>query len=223
MKNLLYKEFKLVVHPFCIFMVLFFPLLALIPNYPKFVSFFYIFTCYPIIFIGSNKGANNNDVFYSLTLPVKREDIVLARFVLLSILHIIFAFFTSIYFALSPYVSINIPTEELVDIGFGANAILVSTGFSFIALAILDAIFLPLFYKTARNITASCIFGGIAFGLVLSLLNGAVPYIPVIGEFFNNGDIFVQITTFVVCLILYFAIRFFAYKICCKYFKRVDF
>ena len=86
MKNLLYKEFKLVMHPVIFVFILAFPILAIFPNYPKFIAFIYIFTCYPIVFIGANKGVSSNDVFYSLTLPVRRKDIVLARLSFLTIL-----------------------------------------------------------------------------------------------------------------------------------------
>lgn len=223
MKNLLYKEFKLVLHPVCILLIVLFPLLALIPNYPKFIAFIYIFTCYPIIFIGANKGTNTNDVFYSLTLPCRRKDIVLARIILLSILHLVCALLTTIFFLLSPLVSIEIPSDQLVDVGFGLNALPTTMGFSFIALGFLDLFFLPLFYKTARNITASCLVGGLIYSLILMLLNIGIPYTPVIGDFFAKGDALVQILTLLFGLIIYTIIRYIAYRISYKRFEKVDF
>lgn len=56
MKALLYKEFKLAMHPICYIFIALFPLMMLIPSYPLGIGFIYILSCYPILFLGANKG-----------------------------------------------------------------------------------------------------------------------------------------------------------------------
>ena len=54
MKALLYKEFKLAMHPICYLFICVFPLMILIPSYPLGIGFIYVLTCYPILFLGAN-------------------------------------------------------------------------------------------------------------------------------------------------------------------------
>ena len=77
MKALIYKEFRLAVHPICYLFVFLFPLMILIPSYPLGVGFIYILSAYPILFLGANKGQQSNDLLYSTLLPVRKKDIVL--------------------------------------------------------------------------------------------------------------------------------------------------
>ena len=79
MKALIYKEFKLAMHPICYIFIVLFPFMVLIPVYPLGISFIYILACYPILFLGANKGQQSNDLLYSTLLPVRKKDIVLAR------------------------------------------------------------------------------------------------------------------------------------------------
>ena len=73
--RLLKKEFVLAMHP-TVPLFLAMAAMVLIPNYPFTVIFFYMtlgifFTCL--------QGRENNDVFYSVSLPVEKRDIVKAR------------------------------------------------------------------------------------------------------------------------------------------------
>ena len=75
MKNLISKELKLALHPTNI-IFLAFGIMLLIPSYPYYVAFFYV--CLGIFFLFLN-GRENNDVFFTTTLPVKKSDVVKAR------------------------------------------------------------------------------------------------------------------------------------------------
>ena len=81
MKALLYKEFKLAMHPICYVFLLAFPAMILIPNYPIGIGFIYLMSCYPILFLGANKGQQSNDLLFSTLMPVRKKDIVLARII----------------------------------------------------------------------------------------------------------------------------------------------
>ena len=92
MKALLYKEFKLAMHPMCYVFIAFFPLMVLIPDggYPKGIAFIYLLTCYPVLFLGANKGQQSNDLLFSTLLPVRKKDIVKARIFTVIILQFAF-------------------------------------------------------------------------------------------------------------------------------------
>ena len=79
MKALLYKEFKLSMHYMCYLFIALFPFMILIPSYPVAIGFIYILSCYPVLFLGANKGQQSNDLLFSTLLPVRKKDIVLAR------------------------------------------------------------------------------------------------------------------------------------------------
>ena len=89
MKALIYKEMRLSMHPICYIFVALFPLMILIPSYPLGIGFIYILACYPILFLGANKGQQSNDLLYSTLLPVRKKDIVLARIITVIIITLI--------------------------------------------------------------------------------------------------------------------------------------
>ncbi len=75
MKALLYKEFRLVTHPTTVLFLLLSAML-MIPNYPLYVTFFY---CTLGIFFAVLGGRENQDIAYSVLLPVRKRDLVRAR------------------------------------------------------------------------------------------------------------------------------------------------
>lgn len=85
MKELLNKELKLVLHPTNI---LFIPLafMLFIPNYPYLVIMFY--TCLGVFFM-CQFGRENNDVFFTMMLPVEKHKTVLARIISVSLLELL--------------------------------------------------------------------------------------------------------------------------------------
>ena len=75
MKHMLNKELRLALHPTVpLFWLL--GAMLLIPNYPYYVIFFY--TLLGIFFVCLS-GRENNDIAYTLTLPVRKRDVVAAR------------------------------------------------------------------------------------------------------------------------------------------------
>lgn len=224
MKNLVRKELLLTFNPLLLIFVVGLTFLAAIPSYPKFIGLFYIYACYPIIFIGVNKGQNSNDVFYSLTLPVERKDIVKARLISLAILHAAMFVMQTIYFFVGLLIEKSIPPEDLVTIGFTNNAYLTMCGFSLISLGVLNLTFLPLFYRDAKSITASMIVAGLVFSIVLMVLNLALPLgFPAVSSFFDTCDFYIHIITFVIGFIIYTILNGLTYFISVKKFEKVDF
>lgn len=76
--KLFQKELRLCLHPTAP-MGLLLSAMVLIPNYPYLVSFFY--TTLAVFFI-CLQGRENNDVLFTMTLPVSRRQLVRARITL---------------------------------------------------------------------------------------------------------------------------------------------
>jgi hypothetical protein len=144
MKNLLYKEFKLAAHP-TTYIFLSFGLMMLIPNYPGYVQFFYAVMSLFFVFL---TGRENKDIFYTLSLPIRKSDVVKARCLMVGITEIA-QITVSIPFALiSVKIYEGLGTSNLA----GIEANVAFYGFVFLMLSVFNGIFIPLFYKTGYKV-----------------------------------------------------------------------
>lgn len=168
MGKLLSKEFKLVTHPTTfIFMLL--SSMMLIPNYPYYVTFFY--TTLGVYFCCLT-ARENHDIYYTLNLPVRKKDIVSARFafvISIELLQVIIA----IPFALLRQ-SFDMPGNQ---VGMDANIALF--GLSFIMLGIFNILFLTKYYKNPLKIGGAFVIGSIVsfvYMAVMEVLTHIVPF-----------------------------------------------
>ena len=140
MKNLLLKEFKLCFLPIN-YIFLIFAVMLIIPNYPCYVSFFYLLLNTFSIF---KNGDLNKDLQYSLILPIRKSDIVKARVMSVAIYEIVF-FILSIPFA--------ILNHKLVPQGnnAGINSNFAFYGLVMIVLTISRFCFFTIYYKKAEK------------------------------------------------------------------------
>ena len=127
MKALLYKELRLAMHPICYVFIALFPLMILIPSYPLGIGFIYILACYPILFLGANKGQQSNDLLYSVLLPVRKKDIVKARIATVILMQATYMILMSALYPLARIVNAAIAQsaskpEELVIPGLGLDS-----------------------------------------------------------------------------------------------------
>lgn len=76
MKNLWNKELKLAVPPM-VWVFSLFGLMIFIPGYPNSIFLIYVFISFIYLFQG---GKENNDLYYSIFLPIRKRDIIKARF-----------------------------------------------------------------------------------------------------------------------------------------------
>ncbi len=223
MKALLYKEFKLAMHPICYIFVLAFPLMILIPSYPLGIGFIYVLTCYPILFLGANKGQQSNDLLYSTLLPVRKKDIVKARIATVTILQFVFVAIMSCLLPLALYLQSTIPNPPSVGITLQGFPLLI--GICLVGYALADLIFFPIYYRNGRSIVMSTLFTILGFIIYLSIFTIALPFIPVIEDGFKwmYANLWVQFIILAVALIIYFAIHIAVYKLSSKELERVDF
>lgn len=159
MKNFLNKEIKLCLSAVN-YLFLFFTCMILIPNYPCYVPFFYI--CLSIFFIFNNSELNR-DIAYSMTLPIKKKDIVKSRVILVSCYQIVAILFTIPF---SILVKKFIPNGNLA----GIDANVAFYGFVMIALTLFNFIFFTNFYKRGEKPGRAFLFGSIAYWVAYLVL-----------------------------------------------------
>ena len=228
MKALLYKEFKLAMHPICYIFIAAFPFMILIPSYPLAIGFIYVLTCYPILFLGANKGQQSNDLLFSTLLPVRKKDIVLARIITVISMQVAFMVVMSCLYPLAYMWFGNGVYDEtagkVVDlsVGFGLRSYVLVLGIAFVGFALADLIFFPIYYKHGKSIVASTLFTILGFVVYLGVTTIAVPYIIGI-EACNSIPLWIQFIALVVAIGLSALIHFFVYKIGAKCLEKVDF
>ena len=145
MKNLIYKEFKLAM-PLLTIAFLAFTLMTFIPGYPILCGAFFV--CFGI-FQSYKTGIEDNDILYSVLLPVRKTDVVRGKYATTVILQML-AFFFCTVFTLIRMIALS---EAKV---YTTNA-LMAANFVFLAFVLLiftafNVIFLGGFFKTAYGI-----------------------------------------------------------------------
>jgi hypothetical protein len=167
MKNLLYKEFRLVITPL-FFLITLFGVLLLIPEWVFLVVPMYLlFIAVPTI-IGAAKA--QNDIEFTVLLPVRKSDAVRARVLAIALFQVVQIFVIALFVALHIFLY---PTGNfLID----TNVAYI--GCIFAMYGIFNVIFFPMLYKTAYKFVAplivAMIFTGV-FATGIELLIITVP------------------------------------------------
>ncbi|NMM63052.1 hypothetical protein HBE96_10135 [Clostridium sp. P21] len=177
MRNLLRKELLLSMHPTApIFLIL--SMMLIIPNYTYYVVFFY--TGLAVFFTCLN-GRENNDVFYTLTLPIAKKDIVKSRFafvILLQLAQIIIA----IPFAIIRQ-NMPVPGNKV-----GMNANITLFGVSLIMLGLFNYIFFKIYYKDVNKVGAAFAKSTIAISVYIVIAETCVHVVPFVRDYLNAKD-----------------------------------
>lgn len=227
MKALIYKELKLAMHPICYVFIILFPFMILIPSYPLGIGFIYVLTCYPILFLGANKGQQSNDLLYSTLLPVRKKDIVLARIMTVILMQSAFIFIMSALYPLARFINASIaqsvdnPNEFVVP-GLGFDSYVLLLAIAIIGYAIADLIFFPIYYKKGKSIIMSTLFTILGFVVYISVFTIGLPFVPGL-EFLNNLYIGIQFGVLAGALLISFALHLVVYKVSSKRLEKVDF
>jgi hypothetical protein len=167
MRNLLAKEIRLALHPTAL---LFLPLSAmlLIPNYPYYVVFFYtglavFFTCLA--------GRENHDVSYTLSLPVRKRDIVKARYALVVGLQLLQLALAVPFAALRQ--SFDLPGNKV-----GMDANIAFFGLSFVMLGIFNVVFFAVYYADTDKVGKAFNLSSIAVGAYMIVAEACAHLVP---------------------------------------------
>ena len=214
MKALIYKEFKLAMHPICYVFIAMFPFMILIPSYPLAIGFVYVLSCYPILFLGANKGQQSNDLLYSTLLPIRKKDIVLARIITVLVMQLAFMLIMSALAPLAYYMQQNVIIEDsgehLVSPGIPLEGFVSLLGIAIIGFAIADLIFFPIYYKNGKSIVLSTLMTILGFIIYLGIFTIAFPYIPGFewyGKFLWGSGLGVQFIVLGVAIVISFFVH----------------
>jgi hypothetical protein len=214
MKNLLYKEFRLVINPLCYLTVLFSALL-LIPQWVYFVAMMYLlFIIVPNIFTNAKAI---NDTGFTMMLPVRKGDIVKARVVSIATLELIQVVSAAVFVILN--MSLYPKGNFLID----AN--IAYLGCVFMMYGIFNAIFFPMFYRTAYKIVwpiACALTTTILFAFVVEALVLSVPAAKHLLDGISGDALIRQIPVLGVGIALFVLMTTLACKKSMKNFEKVD-
>ena len=226
MKALLYKELKLAMHPICYIFIALFPLMILIPKYPKAIGFIYILSCYPILFLGANKGQQSNDLLYSTLLPVRKKDIVLARIFTVLFMQFAFIAIMSCLYPLAVFITSLVPGSSEDFISIDLNGYVSMLAIAIVGYTIADLIFFPIYYKNGKSIVMSTLLTILGFVLYLLMLTIVLPNIKGLEGYYNllcNNGWGVQFAFLGGALLICAIGHFIVYKISSKRLEHVDF
>ena len=227
MKNLLYKEFKLSVHPLTYFFVGLMSMSALAPSFPSFVPLLYFGACYTFLFIGMNKTTTTNDLLYTCMLPIKREGVVKARVFSTSILQLIMLVFVFSFFAVNTFVFRVAPgqtDEKLEIISLNMNQGIVLLGIYLFCLGVYDLIYMPWFYKNGKSIIANML---VAI-LTIMVLGGILTIVPYFLDkngilSVNGGNLILQFGILLVGIGFWISSKVLVIKLSTKNLMKLDF
>ena len=225
MKALLYKEFKLAMHPICYVFICTFPFMILIPSYPVAVGFIYLLSAYPILFLGANKGRQSNDLLFSTLLPVRKKDIVLARIITVLFMQLIYILITSALYPLALYFQHLINKLDAIP-GLSLDGYVSILAIVIIGFGIADLVFFLKYYKNGRSILLPTLMTILGFILYLAVFSIVIPYIPGCEwykDILCNKGVGIQFAFLGGALVISFLLHLLTYKISSKRLEKVDF
>ena len=168
MKNLLYKEFRLAIHP-SVYLFFLLSALLLVPSYPYYVSFFYLMLG---VFLTFKTNRAENDIFYSALLPVRKGDVVRARVLAVAILELVNLLIVV------PFAILSVKINPAGGNNAGIEPNVAFFGLSFLMYGGFNFIFFPVFYKTGRSEGKAFLWSGVFTLLYIAVAESLAQYIP---------------------------------------------
>ncbi len=212
---MLYKEFRLALHPTSI-MFMFLAAMILIPNYPYYVTFFYM--TLGIFFICLN-GRENHDIFYTMTLPVKKSNVVTARFFLVIILELA-QIVLAIPFAFIRNSFTDVPPNQA---GMDPNAAMF--GLALVLLGIFNLIFFTKYYKNTDKVGKPFAVASTFYFVLMLIFEACTFAIPFVHEHIDNtnlSDLPYRLVILGTGIIVYAVLTLISYKKSVKSFCALD-
>lgn len=214
MKNLLLKEFRLAMHPTAPMFILL-SMMLIIPNYPYYVIFFY--TGLAVFFTCLN-GRENNDVFYTMLLPVAKKDVVNARFIYVIILELLQAI-VAVPFAVLRQ-SFNLPGNQ---VGMDANIALF--GLSFVMMGLFNLTFFSIYYKNVDKVGKAFNWATAVDFIFMAIAEVLTHIVPFMRDKLDTKDpqfLTEKLIVLLAGLVVFAVLTFTAYKKSIKSFEKLD-
>lgn len=177
MRKLIYKEIMLAMHPTApIFLLL--SAMLLIPNYPYGVVFFYTSLA---VFFTCLTGRENQDVPFTLLLPIRKRDVVKARFALVVGLELC-QMAVAIPFAVLRQ-HMNIPGNA---VGMDANIPLF--GMAFVMLGLFHLVFFGIYYRDVRKVGKAFVASSVVIFLYIGASETLTHILPFLRDRMDTPD-----------------------------------
>ena len=216
MKSLLDKEIKLAASPLSFFFLAF-CLMALIPGYPIVLSAFFV--CLGL-FYSFQAARENNDILYTALLPVRKSDVVRAKFIFVVFIQMVF-FVLSFVLTILRMTIMNGSGVYVNNPMMNANQLYLA--FILLVFAAFNSVFLTGFFKTAYKIGRPFIIFIIAAAILIAI-GETMHHIPGL-EYLNGTGTAASIPMWMMLLaaaIVYAAVTFAACRSSQKSFEQVD-
>ena len=214
MLKLIRKEFALAMHPITP-MMLILSAMVMIPNYPYVVIFFYVSMA---IFFTCLQGRENNDVVYSLNLPVPKSDIVKARFMFAVILELLQLLL------MVPFAILSQSFNKLGNqAGMDANLSLFAVGL--VVYGLFNLVFFLSYYRDVTKVGTAFVKSSILLFVCAALNAAGTHAIPFIRERLDTPDpefLAVKLASLAVGALVYVALTLIAYRSSLKNFEKQD-
>lgn len=216
MKNLMNKEIRLATSPIT-FIFISFSVMTLIPGYPILVSAFFI--CFGV-FQSFQNACENNDILYTVLLPIKKTDAVKTKYRFTIMIQMI-SFAIMIILTILRMTIMKDSKVYTTNPMMNANQFFL--GGILLIFALFNWLFIDGFFKTAYKYGKPFLLFSIT-SFILILIAETLHHIPGL-EFLNNTDSMNNIGMWlflVLAVIVYILVT----ALCCKYsekkFEAVD-
>ena len=215
MKKLFYKEMKLSANPLT-YLFIAFSAMTIIPNYPILVGSFFI--CLGI-FHTYQQIREYDDVTYTVMLPVKKQDIVTAKYLFVLFIELTaFILCTLLTIIRMKILGTAVPyaTNQLM------NANMAYLGYTMIVFAVFNSIFLAGFFKTTYKIGKPFfIFCVVSF--IIIIMGEILHHIPDLESLNNPSNLSMpQVVIFAIGIVVFMLCTWLSYQKAVKDFEGID-
>lgn len=215
MKKLFYKEMKLSVNPLT-YLFIAFSAMTMIPSYPILVGSFFI--CLGI-FHTYQQIREYDDVTYTVMLPVKKRDIVTAKYLFVLFIELTaFILCTLLTIIRIKILGTAVPyaTNQLM------NANMAYLGYTMIVFAVFNSIFLAGFFKTTYKIGKPFfIFCVVSF--IIIIMGEIIHHIPDLESLNNPSNLSMpQVVIFAIGIVVFMLYTWLSYQKAVKDFEGID-
>lgn len=214
MGKLLRKELTLCMHP-TVPIMLALSAMVFIPNYPYSVIFFYVslslfFTCLT--------GRENNDIAYSMMLPVAKGDVVKARF-----LFAILAQMAQLLVMIPLMLLKRVVSPEANQAGMDANIALFAV--ALLDYGVFNLVFFSGYYKNVKKVGISFVMATVAVFVFVTLEVVSTYAVPLVRDVLDTPDpqnMTAKLIALAVGLAVYVLLTLLTYKRSVKNFEKQD-
>lgn len=215
MKKLFYKEMKLSANPLT-YLFIAFSAMTMIPSYPILVGSFFI--CLGI-FHTYQQIREYDDVTYTVMLPVKKRDIVTAKYLFVLFIELTaFILCTLLTIIRMKILGTAVPyaTNQLM------NANMAYLGYTMIVFAVFNSIFLAVFFKTTYKIGKPFfIFCVVSF--IIIIMGEILHHIPDLESLNNPSNLSIpQVVIFAIGIVVFMLCTWLSYQKAVKDFEGID-